>query len=231
MVDENGLDVYLSDRVRKRHYGHNLINKMVEEFLDLRSTGFGNDGLAKIRPYPEPWQVGESFSECFLEDYKCANFPYPNWSNLKNQNASPAGADLVGYDHQNDSVVFLFGEVKTTGQTCRLPSVVGALKTQLLNLESPKTSQQLLLWLGGKNKTLEGRQNFGRALKSYVNGIFKIVGILIRDTVPDKHDLERTFIYLVNALRPTTNLEMLAIYLPVGLVRIPKMMDGESDHG
>lgn len=203
---------------------------MAEEFPDLRTTGFGSEGLAKMRSGLESWQIGESFSECFLEDHRGAFFPYPSWQDLKNQDASPAGADLVGYDCQNDSTVFLFGEVKTSSQDHHPPSVVNDLKRQLLDLQSHKTLNQLLLWLGGKNKTQKDKQDFSKSLAEYVKGIFKIVGILIRDTILDKRDLEDAFAHLADALRPAIILEMLAIYLPVPLNTIPRIMDGKSDY-
>ena len=230
-ICQNGLAEYLTDRVRKRHYGSDLINKVVEEFPDIRTTGFGTDGLAKIRSDPKPWEVGESFSECLLEDHMGARLPYPSWQDLKNQNTSSTGADLVGYDYQNGSTVFLFGEVKTSAQTQSPPSVVNDLKRQLRDLGSSKTSHELILWLGLKAKTQEDRQDYGQALKSYIKDMFKIVGVLIRDTVPDKRDLEEAFTYLAGVLRPTINLEMLAVYLPVAINMIPKIMDGGNDHG
>ena len=221
---------YLTGSVRNRYYGLDIINPMIEEFPDLRATGFRNDGLASIRSNPKPWEVGESFSECFFEDYKGARFPYPNWQGLKNQNASSAGADLVGYGCQSNLTVFLFGEVKTSAHTHSPPSVVNDLKRQLQNLGSSKTSRQLIVWLGLKNKTQKDKDDFSAALKSYTKDIFKIIGVLIRDTVPDRRDLEEAFMHLVDVLRPTINLEMLAIYLPVAIDKIPKMMDGENDH-
>lgn len=223
-VHINGLAEYMHDRVRKRHYGLYFIN----EFPNIRSTGFKADQIGAIRLNPEPWSVGETFSECLLEDYKDARIPYPGWLDLKNQYASSTGADLVGFDYSNDSVLFLFGEVKTSAQTRRPPSVVHDLKRQLHTLESLETTQQLVQWLGLKIKTQKDRRDFSRALMSYTAGyMFKIVGVLIRDTAPDEGDLMRTFTYLADVLRPTMRLDMLAVYLPVALDQIPKMMDGE----
>lgn len=230
-IHQNGLAEYLADRVRRRYYGSDIINRMVEKFPDLRTTGFGNDGLVKIRSEPKPWEVGESFSECLLEDHKGARLPYSSWQDLKNQNTSPTGADLVGYDYHDGSTVFLFGEVKTSAQAHHPPSVVNDLKRQLRDLGSSKTSCQLVYWLGMKAKTQQDHQDFSQAIKSYVKDMFKVFGVLIRDTIPDKRDLEDVFTHLVAVLRPTINLEVLAVYLPVAIDNLPRMMDGVSDHG
>ena len=209
----------------------NVVNELMERFPDIHATDFGNRGLAMVRPDPKPSEVGESFSECLLEDHKGARLPYANWQYLKNQNTSATGADLVGYDCQSGSAVFLFGEVKTSAQTRCPPSVVRDLKRQLQDLGSAKTSLQLVLWLGLRARTQEDRRDFGQALKSYVEHMYKIIGVLIRDTVPDKRDLEGAFTHLTGVLRPTITLEMLAVYLPVAIDNIPRMMNGESDHG
>lgn len=229
-IRQNGLAEYLTGRVRNRYYGLDTISEIVEKFPDLRATGFGNDGLVKMRPNPKPWEVGESFSECFLEDHKGARLPYPAWQDLKNQNTSSTGADLVGYDCQSGSTVFLFGEVKTSAHTRNPPSVVKDLTRQLQDLGSSKKSFQLVYWLGLKAKTQKDSQDFSQAIKSYVKNIFKVVGVLIRDTVPNRRDLEGAFTHLVYVLRHTITLEMLAIYLPVAIDKIPQMMDGESGH-
>ena len=234
-IHENGLAKYLSDRVRKRHYGHDLISNMLEEFPDLRSTGFGNSRLVGTHSDPKPWQVGESFSECFFEDHKGARLPYPRWQDLKNQNTSQTGADLVGYDYQDGSAVFLFGEVKTSAQARRPPSVVSVLKEQLRDLGSSTTSRQLILWLGLKVMTQKNnqqdKQDFSQAVATYVKDVFKIVGVLIRDTVPDRRDLESAFAQLAAVLRQKINLEMLAIYLPIPIDEIPRMMEDGDAHG
>lgn len=230
-IHQNGLAEYLANRVRQRHHGLSFIDEMVEKFPDIRVTDFGNGGLAKMRPKPEPWEVGESFSECLLEDHMGARLPYSSWQDLKNQDASPAGADLVGFDYQNDSAVFLFGEVKTSAQTRHPPSVVNDLKRQMQDLGSDKTSFRLVFWLGLKTKTQKDRLDFGQAIKSYAKCTFKLIGVLIRDTVPDKRDLEGAFVHLADVLSHTITLEMLAAYLPVAIDDIPRMMDGGNSRG
>ena len=74
--------------------------------------------------------MGESLAECFLEDYEGASFPYPYSRDQRNPLASPAGPDLAGYADGGETV-FLFGEVKTTGDKSRPPGVVRDLRRQM----------------------------------------------------------------------------------------------------
>jgi len=84
----------------------------------LASTGFEIDTLETIlnaRPQEErDWAVGESFSEAILEQELDVIFPWNHARDLRNENASLPGADIVGLINDNGQQKLLFGEVKTS---------------------------------------------------------------------------------------------------------------------
>ena len=234
MVRRNGFDVYLAGRVRERHYDIGGRDRLIEDFSDVYTTGFGPEELESTVPDSrptEPWNIGESFAECFLEDHRSAKFPYHTMRDLKNPNASPAGADLAGYFYQNDTVLFLFGEVKTSAEEKHPPSVVESLRTQLEKLESGSSVRNLIYWLAGKVQHLNAddpdKQNFAKAACSYANGEIKIVGVLVMGTSPDRRDVERMFERLKRGLQQQILLELLALYLPVAVGELPEIMEGD----
>ena len=83
----------------------------------LAKTEFASDVLMRAliatRPMQD-WLVGESLSEAYLVDHRGCEFPWPTGRDLRNPNASPAGADLVGFHAHNGTARFAFGEVKTS---------------------------------------------------------------------------------------------------------------------
>ena len=116
VIKNDGLDAYLAGRVREWHYDKRGAKEHIMNISGL--TGFGATEVKKRLPPPgppaTPWRVGESFAQCFLEDCWFAKFPYPTSRDLKNPNASLAGADLVGFYHKDGETAFLFGETKTS---------------------------------------------------------------------------------------------------------------------
>ena len=236
-VQETGFAEYLSGRVTERYYDVEGTDRLVEEFPGMAATGFESNVLRDASssiPAPKPWQVGESLSECFLEDHKDARFPHHSRRDLKNPNASPTGADLVGYSHLGDTTLFLFGEVKTSSEDHCPPPVVARLRKQLQDLGSCKIRHSIIMWLCFKVADLEDdnldKQDFRKALDSYCQEKFKIVGVLIRDITPQKKDLEGLFIQVKTDLYPQRHIELLALYLPVAISELPEKISGHK-HG
>jgi hypothetical protein len=95
--------------------------KKVEDFLGgLANTAFATDRLTAALNAVTPvkdWQVGESLAEAYLVDHKDCEFPWPTGRDLRNPKASPAGADLVGFQKHGKSQRFAFGEVKTSAES------------------------------------------------------------------------------------------------------------------
>ena len=90
------------------------------------------------------------------------------------------------------------------------------------------------MWLCFKVADLEDdnldKQDFRKALDSYCQEKFKIVGVLIRDITPQKKDLEGLFIQVKTDLYPQRHIELLALYLPVAISELPEKINGHK-HG
>ena len=133
----SGFGRYMSERVGPHHRDERGAARAALAFGDVVATGFAAVGVGSAalpRPPPPPadaWRVGESLAECFLEDHEGASFPHPYSRDQRNPLASPAGPDLAGYCADGGETVFLFGEVKTTGDKSRPPSVVRDLRRQM----------------------------------------------------------------------------------------------------
>ena len=75
---------------------------------------------------PEDWEVGEAFAECALRDDSGLQVYWP-WNTVRDRRtprASLPGADLVGFYCEENKVVFLFGEVKTSSDPSTPPGVM-----------------------------------------------------------------------------------------------------------
>ncbi len=57
-------------------------------------------------------------------------------------------------------------------------------------------------------------------------GMFKIMGVLVRDIIPDRRDLEGAFKHLDFGLHPDLYLEMLGLYMSVPIPGILKIVGG-----
>ena len=224
-IDGHNIDDYFSNRVKGRFYDIEGTDELVQEFSDVVNTGFEISELENIfssSPSTEPWKLGEAFSECYLEDHNNIRFPYPNSRDLKNPKSSLTGADLVGFFYENDITLFLFGEVKTSSEKKYPPQVVSGrsgLKQQLENIKSCHSTRNLLvMWLGFKVQHLDDsnqdKLDYKNALKTYLttHQQIKVIGVLIRDVIPKKADLESRFNALKTNLHPKMQLELLALY-------------------
>lgn len=237
-----GLEEYLGDRVNKRFYDLEGTAAAIEEFSDLELTGFTRTSLAAIfssQPSVIPWKIAETFVECYFEDFLNIQFPYNGSRDAKNPKASLAGADIVGFTYENDNVVLVFGEVKTSNDASYPPSVVygrTGLKYQINDLISSwKTRSSLIRWLYFRIKSHDNRDaimpDFKKAVAIYIKSRFekmKIFGVLVRDVQPNDADLKRQYDTLITGLKSLTQLELLAFYLPVRISDLSTKIGGNS---
>ena len=214
-VDDTRLDGYLSGK--EWHYDMRHIREQAADIS--RRTGFDTDRLVEdllaTRPTPKYWQVAESLAHCTLEDYWFANFPYKGYRDAKNPKASLAGADMVGLYHRNGTTTILLGEVKTSSETRRPPRVLTHSMTALKDRNA-----QLVIWLVQKFADVAAddpnKKRCDAAIDAYVrDGMIRLVGVIIRDTPPDKADLQLAFERLVEDT--STHVDMCALYLPISI--------------
>ena len=185
--------------------------KKVEEFVGgLATTAFETDLLAaalNVIPSVKDWQIGESLAEAYLVDHKDCEFPWPTGRDLRNPNASPAGADLVGFQLHGKSSRFAFGEVKTSKEEKWPPQVVtsrhGLAKQLEVLRDSEQTKHHLVII-------------YRQAVKRYLNNTsdISLFGFLVRDVVPKAEDLQSRAKVLAKGCPNETSIELHALYLP-----------------
>ena len=205
-----------------------------QAFDDVDMTEFatawvGSAALPRPPPPPaEPWRVGESFAECFLEDRKGASFPHPYSRDQRNPLASPAGPDLAGYYTDGRETLFLLGEVKTTGDKSRPPGVAEDLRRQMEMLRPGRDRAEFLIqWLLNKEAFAggaRGMERFREALVAYAKHRLRIVGVLISDREPDQRDLDAAFARLGRGTVADERLDLVALYVPVPVGALPGLI-------
>lgn len=222
-IGVEGFDNYVSERVEPRRTDAEGMQMVEQALAEVESSGFKAPALERLRspsrPPEKPWRTGEALAECYLEDFESASFPYPRLRDERNPYAYSAGPDLVGYASSGRNIMFLFGEVKTTGETTRPPSVVWDLRVQLERLRSGKVVSHLIQQLVKKARSGSGepdRRRNDEALRSYAMCKWATAGILISDQEPDKVDLEAAFVRLERGCGPGTgSLRLVGLYVPV----------------
>ena len=190
------------------------------------TTDFSEKSIKRIlsnSPTPKNWRVGEGLAEAFLVEHRACEFPWPSGRDLKNQNASPAGTDLVGFQKTSASENihrFAFGEVKTSSQNEYPPGVMhgrNGLKKQLEALrDSTEVKDSLVKYLGFHASNSSWSQIFQSATTRYLANPcdVSLFGMLVRDVEPKKEDLESRARDLSIGCPPETIIELRAMYLP-----------------
>jgi len=206
-----------------------LSNNLIDEFNDLKSTDFDTSYLVNILKLDDiietyiPWRIGEAFAEYYIETTLPVKFYYNELRDARNVFGNKTGADLLGFIEIKGEKIFLFGEVKTSSEKKSPPNVLQGrhgMIDQLKNLsENQKTTRQLVRYFGFKVKNLDNtnpfRIDYLNALKNYSSEKFHLIGILIRDTEPNKNDLRARFNNLSKYITNEIGLNLTALYLPV----------------
>jgi hypothetical protein len=199
--------------------------KKLEELIGvLATTDFATDRLAaalNVIPSIRDWQIGESLAEAYLIDHKACEFPWPTGRDLRNPNASAAGADLVGFQLHGKSRRFAFGEVKTSEEERWPPQVVTSRHGLTKQLEVLRDSDQtkdhlVLIYLGHRAFSSDWEIGYRQAVKRYLNNTsdIAIFGFLVRDVVPKAEDLQSRAKALAKGCPNETSIELHALYLP-----------------
>lgn len=241
---KDGFREYLSSRVRKRFYDIEGSDSLIEEFKNIASTGFEEQLLIDIFSTSLPiedWKIGEALAECYLEDFERVRFYYPPSRDLRNPKANLQGADLVGFiDIDEETTIFLFGEVKTSGDESSPPQVMygrSGMIDQLRDIKNnPDLRKSLIKWLGFKVKPLSDsdpfKKDYTKALKIYIRKgamcKYFLFGVLIRDTEPRDTDLKSRYESLKNDLSIEVQLKLVALYIPISIEDMKKYIINED---
>ncbi len=206
----------------------------------LATTGMATEfveHLLKAVPEPEDWEVGEALAECALQHDWGHEVHWP-WNTVRDRRtprASLPGSDLVGFCREGDSVLLLFGEVKTSSDANTPPNVMYGASGMAWQLEQSATrldiQHALLKWLHSRCQSEQYRDLYEKAVSRYLESEGKellLVGILIRDTVPSELDLKGRGQALSNILGSPLRIELIAWYLPVPIAEWPKLLQEEA---
>ena len=236
VVDEVRFKSYMASRVKARVEDDEAEDQFAAELRGMATTGMATEfveTLLRAVPEEKSWAVGEALAECVLTDDETREICWP-WNLVRDRRtprASLPGADLVGFCKEGDSVLLLFGEVKTSSDANTPPSVMngsGGMAWQLKNEATRLDIQHALLkWLRARCQSDEHRALYQAAVHRYVLSLGKeilLVGILLRDTEPNELDVTARAMDLAESLGTPTRIEITAWYLPVPIEDWPALL-------
>lgn len=206
----------------------------------LATTGMATEfveRLLKATPQPETWEVGEALAECALKHASGREVHWP-WNTVRDRRtprASLPGTDLVGFHRDGDTVLLLFGEVKSSSEASTPPNVMYGATGMTWQLEesAKRLDIQLTLlhWLYTRCTSALHRELYEKAVRRYLASEGKellLAGILIRDTSPNELDLKSRGKALSKKFTPPTRVELIAWYLPVPISEWPTLLTAEA---
>lgn len=207
----------------------------------VATTGFEQAALEEMlsdESEVPSWLIGEAIAEVFVTDNHQCEFPWPSGRDLKNPNASPTGADLVGFqltDDPQSPYRFAFGEVKTSVEQKWPPQVVYGrcgLQQQLEDLrDSKEVKGGLFRYLGFHAPNTAWADKFRSAAKRYLQSNFEdavLFGLLVRDVEPKADDLKNRAVKLAVNQPSSTTILIYALYLPNQMIDQLPMIFGEG---
>ncbi len=229
---------YLNKRVRPRIDDDETHDPFAAELRGMATTGMSTEfveNLLRAVPEEKSWAIGEALAECVLADDESREICWP-WNLIRDRRtprASLPGADLVGFCKQNEEVILLFGEVKTSSDGGTPPNVMYGSTGMTWQLEEEATrldvQHALLKWLRTRCESPVHRELYRAAILRYVQSLGKdilLVGILLRDTVPNELDVASRAKALGKKLQAPTRVEIMAWYLPVPIKDWPALLHG-----
>lgn len=201
----------------------------------LASTGMAKDSLEAVLnaevPEERDWAVGEALAEALLIHIHKVVFPWNMERDKRNIRGSLPGADIIGFLPLDSDFRLALGEVKTSGENKYPPQVMsgrsGHMGYQIDNLATNMgTIYRLLKWLHPRCKGTAHQEAFDKSVSFYLksgNKAASLFGILIRDTVPNKLDLQGRGNALSGTVVQPASCELIAVYLPCKIADLPNM--------
>lgn len=248
--DEQGTRDLLVNNVKSSLFDLPQRKSMIEMLKSLQAdTGFTRSEtlLADIQALESTevnvtdFRIGEAIAEVVLQEHFSCRFYWNELRDARNPKGNKTGADLVGFIEIDNEVLFLFGEVKTSSEQKSPPQVMinpGGMEEQLKDLYKDQNKRLVLISyiqskLGLSGNSSNFQNDFKNALKSYYkqNGNYLLYGVLVRDTEPDKKDLDQCYNKLKDEILEPTGLKLLAIYLPIPKNKWLETINGTNDEG
>jgi len=241
MTDGNSFDTFMTNDVASRLHDEEGTTEFEAHLRGLANTGFARDSLNAILaaevPEERDWAIGEALAEAYLTREHDIIWPWNMERDKRTPKASLPGADLVGLEIKGDEVRLVLGEVKSSSEDRYPPQLMsgrsGHMGHQIDDLATNLSLiYQLLKWLWVRCKHTEYEASFNAAIAVYLrsrNRAIALFGVLIRDTQPNELDLKARGQTLAETLRPPTNCQLVAIYLPCAISDLPaRVSEGES---
>lgn len=203
----------------------------------LNLTGMGQEALREALdaevPEERDWAAGEALAEAFLEAHHGVVLPWNTERDKRNPFGSLPGADIVGFQQENEIHRLVLGEVKCSSENRSPPHVMTGRSGMAHQLEKLATDLgilcQLLKWLFHRVKRTEHETAFNGACTHYFNSgnrAVSLYGVLIRDQIPQESDLRSRAEALANTLQAPTSCELIGLYLPWPIAKLPSEIRG-----
>ena len=234
---DDAFDAFLCSEVEARLHDREGAEDFEAHLRGLANTGFARDSLGAILaaqvPEERDWAIGEAMAEAHLQQAHDVVWPWNMDRDKRTPKASLPGADLVGFQVEDDLVRLALGEVKTSSDKKTPPNVMSGrsgMTHQLEGLADDLTlTWQLLKWLEPRCRGPEHHRLFDAAVGLLLesgNRAVALFGVLIRDIQPDELDLSARAKTLAGTLQNPTRCQLIALYLPCTVADLPTRMSG-----
>ncbi|RVU44717.1 hypothetical protein EA187_09240 [Lujinxingia sediminis] len=236
--DKSAFRQFLAGPVHERGADAEFNNAWEKEIKALDSTGMSSTFLEDFlgaSVEEKSWEIGEALAETVLatDAERTVVWPWNEARDRKTPRASLPGADLVGFVEDHLGVKLILGEVKTSYDAKTPPSVMSGrtgMGWQLADTAASLTILKTLFkWLRARCLSDVLLVMYHQALKRFLTSDGKdlaIVGVLLRDTVPDERDIKGRATFLAGMLATPTQVELSAWYLPEKIVDWPEISRG-----
>lgn len=197
--ESSSCERWLKDDVAKRVYDEPLKQEFQETVNGIASEGFNIDILQQYANLPDSQategDIGEGIADLFLTERQNYHLPPHRRRDLRTPKGSLPGADIAGYVEELGVELFVFGEVKASGQDIAPPSVMThtneGMPAQLIRLATRiDIRRQLLFYLQTRAKGTPLWDRHTAAMTSLASGKYKLVGVLVRSTAPRNADVD-----------------------------------------
>lgn len=217
---------FMKNEVRERLNDESGKAEIESHLRGLASTGFDLDNINELlsaTPTEEKaWAIGEAFAEAILEKENSVEFPWNQKRDLRNENSSLSGADLIGLIDDNGQIKLLIGEVKTSQERAYPPQVMRGkhgMIDQLKAYHINRTRQMTIVnWLLVRCKNTSFENKFNEAFKFFItngNSGLYLVGVLVRISVEaNSMDFQNRGEALGKVLDGETKGHLQAFYFP-----------------
>lgn len=179
---------------------------ILNNFETLGLAGFSDERLNEIANLDLPsshftkWRTGEALAQVLLEENYSCWIPFSKEANTTNFNTSTTGIDLLGIATDTaGNMLLLFAEVKTSSEAVSPPQIVHSSKKDCLTnqlkdiIKNKNKRDDHMRYLAKEFGTSHPEINrFVEAVRAYMDDKYAIYGLVVRDTDPNKDDLEIT---------------------------------------